>query len=75
MEDHHPELERLLGPTASRSPASGASTCSTSTWTWRHAGSTPIAAYPGCAHLDGCPACDEEHRSLLALVVEDSGPV
>lgn len=23
------------------------------------------------AHLDGCPACREEHESLLALVRED----
>jgi hypothetical protein len=30
------------------------------------------AAVPGLrAHLDGCPACREEHESLLALVRED----
>jgi len=29
-------------------------------------------AIPGMrAHLDGCQACDEEHRSLLALVRAD----
>ena len=30
------------------------------------------AALPGLrAHLDGCPACREEHESLLALVRGD----
>jgi hypothetical protein len=25
------------------------------------------------AHLQGCPACDEDHRSLLAFVAEERG--
>jgi hypothetical protein len=30
------------------------------------------AAVPGMrAHLQGCPACDEDHRSLLALLDSD----
>lgn len=34
-----------------------------------HAGSDADAATPGMrAHLEGCPACEEDHRSLLALV-------
>ena len=33
------------------------------------AGSDAAAAVPGMrAHLEGCPACDEDHRSLLALL-------
>jgi hypothetical protein len=33
------------------------------------AGRDPDAAVPGLrAHLDGCPACREEHESLRALV-------
>jgi hypothetical protein len=33
------------------------------------AGRDADAAVPGLkAHLDGCPACREEHESLLALV-------
>mgnify|MGYP001124407678 CR=1 FL=1 len=33
------------------------------------AGADPDAAIPGLrAHLDGCPACREEHESLYALV-------
>jgi hypothetical protein len=36
-------------------------------------GADAEAAIPGMrAHLDGCSACDEDHRSLLALV--ESGP-
>jgi hypothetical protein len=34
-------------------------------------GGNADAAFPGLrAHLDGCPACREEHESLLALVRE-----
>ena len=34
-----------------------------------HAGADADAAIPGMRpHLDGCPACSEEHESLLALV-------
>jgi len=30
------------------------------------------AAVPGMrAHLAGCPACDEDHRGLLALLASD----
>ncbi len=33
------------------------------------AGSDADATVPGMrAHLDGCPACDEDHRSLLSLL-------
>jgi hypothetical protein len=33
------------------------------------AGAAPDEQVPGMrAHLDGCPACDEDHASLLALV-------
>jgi hypothetical protein len=32
------------------------------------------AAVPGMrAHLEGCPACKEDHESLLALVAADTG--
>jgi hypothetical protein len=31
------------------------------------------AAVPGMhAHLEGCAACDEDHRSLLALVRDEA---
>jgi len=36
------------------------------------AGSDPEAAVPGMrAHLAGCPACAEDHASLLALVASE----
>jgi hypothetical protein len=38
------------------------------------AGADADAAVPGLrAHLAGCPACREEHDSLLALVRGDTG--
>jgi predicted anti-sigma-YlaC factor YlaD len=38
------------------------------------AGADADAAVPGLrAHLDGCPACREEHESLLALAGEQIG--
>jgi hypothetical protein len=38
------------------------------------AGHDADAAVPGLrAHLEGCPACREEHESLLALVRQDKG--
>ena len=36
------------------------------------AGEDADAQLPGMrAHLEGCPACDEDHKSLLALVSRD----
>jgi hypothetical protein len=36
------------------------------------AGADTDAALPGMrAHLDGCPACEEDYRSLLALLNQD----
>ena len=38
------------------------------------AGSDADAAVPGMrAHLEGCPACHEDHQSLLALI-RSEGP-
>jgi hypothetical protein len=40
------------------------------------AGADADAAVPGMhAHLEGCPACAEEHESLRALVRGDAPPV
>jgi hypothetical protein len=34
-----------------------------------HRGADADAAVPGMrAHLEGCPACEEDHRSLIALL-------
>ncbi|MFL5925756.1 MAG: hypothetical protein ACJ77E_02325 [Gaiellaceae bacterium] len=62
-------LDRILGPAE---PEVGCDDCFR--WLDRYveleaAGLDPDAAVPGLqAHLDGCPACREEHDSLLALV-------
>ena len=38
-----------------------------------HTGADADAAIPGMrAHLEGCPACDEDHRSLLALLASEA---
>jgi hypothetical protein len=38
------------------------------------AGADAEAALPGmAAHLEGCPACAEDHESLMALVAGESG--
>ena len=68
-----PELERtlarLLGPAE---PEVGCDTCFQEVDRYVElelAGADADAAVPGLrAHLDGCPACREEHDSLLALV-------
>ena len=37
------------------------------------AGADADSAVPGMgAHLGGCPACQEDHESLMALVAEDT---
>jgi anti-sigma factor RsiW len=37
-------------------------------------GVDPEVAVPGlAAHLEGCPACAEDHASLLALVRSEAG--
>jgi hypothetical protein len=62
-------LERLLGPAE---PQVGCDTCFEELDRYVElelAGADADAAIPGLrAHLDGCPACREEHESLRALV-------
>ena len=65
-------LARLLGPAA---PEIGCDDCFDQLDGYVElelAGQDADAAYPGLqAHLQGCPACREEHESLLALVGGD----
>ena len=60
---------RLLGPTG---PEVGCDVCFAELDRYVElelAGEDADAAVPGLrAHLDGCPACREEHESLHALV-------
>jgi hypothetical protein len=62
-------LGRLLGPAG---PEVGCETCFDQLDRYVElelAGADPDAAIPGLrAHLDGCPACREEHESLRAFV-------
>jgi hypothetical protein len=71
--DRSGALARLLGPTA---PEVGCDECfeQIDAYVERElAGGDVDAAFPGLrGHLDGCPACREEHESLRALVAGDS---
>jgi hypothetical protein len=75
MEDRDPReaLARLLGPAG---PELGCDECFEQLDRYVElelAGADADAAIPGLrAHLDGCPACHEEHESLYALARGDS---
>jgi len=62
-------LNRLLGPAA---PEIGCDECFEQLDRYVElelAGDDAEAALPGLrAHLEGCPACHEEHESLVALL-------
>jgi hypothetical protein len=66
-------LDRVLGPAG---PEVGCDACFDQIDRYVElelAGQDVEAALPGLrAHLDGCPACREEHESLRALVVDDA---
>ena len=66
---HSPALERMLGPTGYEA---GCDECFERLDEYvdlELAGQDPDTVIPGLrAHLDGCPACREEHESLRALV-------
>ena len=72
--DHLQRLRRVLGPSG---PELTCEACFEQLD--RHveltlAGADADAAVPGMrAHLEGCPACKEDHESLLALVAADAG--
>jgi hypothetical protein len=67
-------LSRLLGPDE---PEVGCDVCFAELDRYVElevAGADADAAVPGLrAHLDGCPACREEHESLYALVSGEQG--
>jgi predicted anti-sigma-YlaC factor YlaD len=73
MEERNNELiARLLGPAG---PEIGCDACFEELDRYvdlEVAGKDADAAVPGLrAHLEGCPACREEHESLLELVKSD----
>ena len=75
MERREPRemLRGLLGPAA---PEVGCDTCFAELDRFVElelAGHDADVALPGLrAHLDGCPACREEHESLRALLAEST---
>ena len=72
-EDSRQVLGRLLGPAG---PEVSCDTCFQELDRFVElelAGADADAAIPGLrAHLDGCPACREEHESLRALVAAET---
>jgi hypothetical protein len=72
-QDHLQRLRRVLGPAG---PELTCEACFEQLD--RHvelalAGADADAAVPGMrAHLEGCPACQEDHESLTALVAADT---
>ena len=67
------DLHRVLGPSG---PDVGCDVCFDELDRYVElelAGADAEAAVPGMrAHLEGCPACAEEHSSLRALVARDA---
>ena len=72
MTEMNEAISRLLGPAA---PEVGCDECFDHIDQYVEvelAGGDVDAALPGFrAHLEGCPACREEHESLRALVAGD----
>jgi hypothetical protein len=72
--DHtpNPELERLLGPTAYEVGCDECTELRGQYVELEIEGADADERIPGLRnHLDGCPACREEHDSLLALVTAE----
>ena len=69
------EIRPLLGPTAEEVSCEACFDHLDEYVELEVAGGEPAAAMPGMrAHLDGCPACREDHESLRDLVrAEDGG--
>jgi hypothetical protein len=72
--DHtpNPELERLLGPTGYEVSCDECFELLDQYVELEIEGADADERIPGLRnHLDGCPACREEHDSLLALVAAE----
>ena len=67
-----PIVERLLGPEGPEGTCEECFELLDRYVDLEAAGADADAVIPGmAAHLHGCPACDEDHESLLALVRQD----
>jgi predicted anti-sigma-YlaC factor YlaD len=71
--DVPPEIERLLGPGGPELTCEQCFDLLDEYVDLEAAGADAEARVPGMrAHLEGCPACREEHESLLALVSSET---
>jgi anti-sigma factor RsiW len=72
VSEHDRQIDRLLGPSA---PELGCDECFEALDRYVElelADEEPDELVPGmAAHLEGCPACAEEHASLLALLGDE----
>ncbi len=69
----HRALERLLGPSGYEIGCESCFDLLDEYVELELAGADADAELPGLrTHLDGCPACREEHEALLALAAGDS---
>jgi hypothetical protein len=72
-QQHDAALERLLGPAGPELTCDQCFEMLDEYVDLEATGSDADARVPGMrAHLDGCPACREEHESLRALVAADA---
>ena len=70
---HSESLERLLGPTGQQVSCEQCFELLDQYVELELAGVDADARLPGLRnHLDGCPACHEDHESLRALVTQDA---
>ncbi len=74
-EDRRAELEALLGPVAEEVSCDRCFELIDAYVEAELAGADAAARFPGmAAHLEGCPACREDHESLRALAAAVSAP-
>jgi hypothetical protein len=73
MTHRHDDLERLLGPTGPQVTCEECFERLDEYVDLELAGADAEVHVPGMrAHLQGCPACHDEHESLLALAGGDA---
>jgi len=66
-------FDRLLGPTGDQISCGRCFELLDQYVDWELAGVDAGVRMPGLRHhLDGCPACAEDHESLHALLIEDA---
>jgi hypothetical protein len=71
---HNDSLEQLLGPTGYELSCEQCFELLDQYVELELAGEDADGRIPGLrTHLDGCPACREDHESLRALVAESAG--